>query len=82
VREIQGGLFMNQGTVLKQLRMNEGMTYFDLARASGVREGILSTIERGMMVGYPKYRRLLSEYFHVPESELFDSRGFALTVRR
>jgi transcriptional regulator with XRE-family HTH domain len=67
-------------SILRKKRAAAGLSLFGLARQVGIRDVIITVIENRKTSAYPKYRRLLSEFFGVPENELFDERGFAREV--
>jgi ribosome-binding protein aMBF1 (putative translation factor) len=50
----------------------------NLCNAIGQNLTVIGQVERQQWKAVPLTRRKLSEYFGVPEAELFDDRGFAI----
>ena len=67
----------NKMSFLRILRLQQGLSLFAVGAKCGVKESRLSECVLGRMAVYPKYRRALSVFFKVSESELFDENGFA-----
>jgi transcriptional regulator with XRE-family HTH domain len=67
-------------TGLKKKRIELGLTAFALAMKTGIREGRIGLLENRREAAYPKYRRLLADFYGVDESELFDDGNLAREV--
>ena len=63
-------------TRLKILRLERGLSLFDVGKSVDIRDNMLSTYERRRNTVYPKHRRALAEFYGVAEDELFED-GFA-----
>lgn len=62
---------------LREIRKERGLTIFDVAMGSKVRESQLSMIENRRMVAYPGQRKALTTFYGLPEEAIFDENGFA-----
>lgn len=56
---------------LKKARLSRGLSQTKLGKIAECGQPVVSSIETGRVVAYPKFRRLCSQFLGVPESELF-----------
>lgn len=57
--------------LVKRRRLELGLEQAEVARRVGVSPTALSRIERGTQLPWPALRARLSEFYGIPESELF-----------
>lgn len=58
-------------TILKQARIERGLTQVKLAAAAGMSVEALRLVENGKMRPFPAWRKRLAAALNVPEYELF-----------
>lgn len=68
---------MIRTTRIKQLLAAKNMTQVDLAQKTGVNRVEIAMVVNHKKVAYPLERRLIARTLGKPESQLFDSEGFA-----
>ncbi len=58
-------------TKLREIRLAQGLTQFELAKRSNVYPADISKIEAGIVRPYEKWRKALALALNVPEEALF-----------
>lgn len=52
-------------------RRKRGLSVAELSKLTGIYPTVISQLELGYIRPYPKYKRVLSEFFGIPEDDLF-----------
>lgn len=69
-------------TELKLIRIRHDQKGIDVAHNANINPSILAKLENRKIHSCPAWRKRLSEYYKVPESQLFDTAGWAKEAKQ